>query len=126
MRNQLLSLFQRYPEVKLAYFFGSRVRGEEGPLSDYDIALYINESDSTKLNHLYVTIIPEITRCLNTDDVDVVLLNTVQQPELAYTIITTGELLYEQEPFRILIEPRILNTYFDFYTLLKQHHLTNV
>lgn len=124
-REQLITLFQQYPEVTLAYLFGSRARGDEGPMSDLDIALYIDERDSKKLAYLHMTIISEITRRLKTDNIDVVLLNTVKQPELAYAIITEGELFYEQEPFRVLIEPRILNEYFDFRTLLERYELTN-
>lgn len=124
-REQLVALFQHYPKVALAYFFGSRARGDEGPTSDYDIALYIDENDSKKLAYLHMTIISEITRRLKTDDIDVVLLNTVKQPELAYAIITEGELFYEQEPFRALVEPRILNEYFDFRAFLERYELTN-
>lgn len=124
MKSCLQSLFSAHSEVKLAYFFGSRARGEAGPTSDYDIALYIDEDNPAELSRLHLAIIPEITHCLKTDTVDVVLLNTVKQPELAYAIITTGELLYEQEPFRALVEPKILNEYFDFYAILKAHQLT--
>lgn len=124
-REQLVALFKKNPQVKLAYFFGSRARGEAGPMSDYDIALTIDEREPKSLARLHLALITDISRCLNTDAVDVVLLNTVEQPELAYAIITTGELIYDIEPFRLIVEPRILNQYFDFYTMLKQYNLTS-
>ena len=124
-RDTLIAFFTAQPDVGLVYFFGSRARGDEGPLSDYDFALYLDEDDARKRSERHLRLIAEISRILQTDDVDVVLLNSVKQPELAYAIITEGELLYEQEPYRALVEPRILNEYFDFYALLKQHQLTS-
>jgi len=61
---------------------------------------------------------------LLTDKVDVVILNLTDSPELKYNIITQGRLIYEKEPYRIIVEPRILNDYFDFRSLLLRHHLT--
>ena len=58
------------------------------------------------------------------DRVDVVMLNTAVSPELKYHAISTGILLFEREPFKVLVEPRLLNEYFDYRTLLrlKQPH----
>ena len=33
----LKTVFQRYPEIKLVYFFGSRAKRSCGPLSDYNV-----------------------------------------------------------------------------------------
>lgn len=123
--NDLIELFRKHPEVKLAYFFGSRARGEGGPTSDYDIAVYLDEGNKKRLSDIHRTLCAEIARCLGTDAADVVLLNTTNQPELAYAIITEGRLFYEQEPYRLIVEPRILNEYFDFYAILKQYELTH-
>jgi len=46
-------------------------------------------------------------------------------PEMKYAIITEGILLYEKEPYRVIVEPRILNEYFDFRIMLKRHGLTS-
>ncbi len=43
--EKLLSVFKLYPQVKLVYFFGSRVKDKSGPLSDYDFAVYLDEKD---------------------------------------------------------------------------------
>lgn len=114
------------PIVKLGYFFGSRAENSAGPLSDYDFAFYLDEPNKEKRFSTRLTLIKNITRLFQTDDVDVVILNDIKAPELKYNIIKDGVLFYEQEPFKILIEPRILNEYFDFHSLLLRYGLTKV
>jgi len=66
----------------------------------------------------------ELSRALETDKVDIVVLNIAESPEIKYRIIKDGKLIYEKEPYRVLIEPRILQTYFDFHQMLVRHGLT--
>ena len=47
-----------------------------------------------------------------------------QFPEVKHEIVAGGILLFEREPFRVLVEPRVLNEYFDFRDLLRRHGLT--
>ncbi|MBI2633622.1 MAG: nucleotidyltransferase domain-containing protein [Parcubacteria group bacterium] len=42
------AIFAEFPQIKLVYFFGSKARGNDGPLSDYDFALYLGEKDTKK------------------------------------------------------------------------------
>ena len=122
--QKLKMIFEKIFEVKLVYFFGSRARGDDGPLSDYDFAFYFDESDSVKLFDLKLKLMDEISRLLKTDKVDVVILNITENPELKYQIIKEGKLIYEQEPFKVVIEPKILNEYFDFRYFLLKYNLT--
>ena len=117
-------IFSRYPEVKLAYFFGSRVKGKDGPQSDYDFAVYFDERDVKKMFDSKAKLHNELSHLLKTDSVDVVVLNTVESPELKYAIIKEGKILLSREPFKVLIEPKILNEYFDFHLMLKRYNLT--
>ena len=110
--------------MKLVYFFGSKAAGNDGPLSDYDFAFYINESDLKKISDLRLELIGAVSDILHSDNFNVVILNTASSPEFKYNIIKEGKLIYEQEPFKIIVEPRILNEYFDFYMMLKRHGLT--
>jgi len=112
--------------VKLAYLFGSRVKAKTGPLSDYDFAIYLEEKDKRKIFEIKLQLLSEIGRVLQSDKIDLVILNTVESPELKYNIIKEGELIFESEPYRILVEPRILNEYFDFYSFLVRNKLTKV
>ena len=55
---------------------------------------------------------------------DSVILNYTDAPELKYSIIKSGKVIYEIEPYKLLIEPKILNEYFDFRFLLRKYQLT--
>ncbi len=117
-------VFQSFPQIKLAYFFGSRAKGESGPLSDYDFAVYFDEKDAKKIFNLKTRLLDKLSRLLKTDNVDIVTLDTAESPELKYEIIKDGQLIYEQEPYRVLVEPKILHEYFDFKMMLQKYNLT--
>ena len=120
----LKQVFEACKEVKLAYLFGSRAQGTAGPLSDHDFAVYLDERDPKRAVEIRLELLDELQRRLKTDKVEVVALNLAESPELKYNIIVTGTLLYEEEPYKVLVEPRILNEYFDFHEMLKRHDLT--
>ena len=44
MRNAIIRILREADEVEFAYLFGSRSRGTERPDSDWDIAVYLDES----------------------------------------------------------------------------------
>ncbi len=69
-------------------------------------------------------LLARLSLILKSDQVDVVVLNSLIGPELAYHVIN-GELLYEEDPYRIMIEPGILNRYFDFKLSLQKNNLIN-
>jgi predicted nucleotidyltransferase len=125
-KQRITKSLQAHPEVMLAYLFGSQASGDTGPLSDFDIAVYFDESNVSGAADLRLELLAELGRVLRTDNVDLVLLNQVDNPTLKYNIITTGQLLFEREPYQLLVEPRILNEYFDFRSLLIRHKLTKV
>lgn len=110
--------------VMAAYVFGSRARGDSGPMSDYDIAVHVEGLDALAQFDLRLQLIGNLTRVLQTDEVDVVLLNQTDKPALKYYIIRDGQLLFDRDDYRLRIEPRILNEYFDFQIMLKRNGLT--
>jgi predicted nucleotidyltransferase len=124
MKRSVQQVFKSHPEVKLVYYFGSTARGDEGPMSDYDFAVFLGERDTREVTRIRFQLMDELSRALRTDKVDVVMLDSVESPELKYNILQEGKLIFEREPYRILVEPRILNEYFDFYLILKRHGLT--
>lgn len=122
--SQLLEpVFKKY-HVKLAYIFGSYATGNIGPLSDIDIAVFMENKNPEKLFSLENRLIVDLGGELKTDNIDVVFLHKSQKPELKYHIIKDGVMIYEKEPLRVIFEPRVLNEYFDFYSLLKRNQLT--
>lgn len=112
--GKIKEIIEKYPAIKLAYIFGSQATKTAGPLSDYDFAVYLDERDVKKIFELKIDLINELSKTLKTDKVDVVVLSTSEAPELKYNIIKDGKLIYEYEPYKVLVEPRILNEYFDF------------
>lgn len=124
--EELKNIFTEYPEIKLVYLFGSKAEGKDGALSDFDFAFYIDEKDHRKLHDLKFILIDKICLLLKTDKVDVVILNLTESPEMKYFVIKDGKLIFEREPFKVLIEPKILNEYFDFRSILARHNLTKV
>lgn len=113
-----------YPEIKLVYLFGSRARNTSSPISDYDFAIYLDTRDKRRINDIRLEIYDKISRFLKTDDIDILILNTVEMPELKFMIVTEGKLIYEEEPYRVIVEPMIFNEYFDFRSLLVRYGLT--
>ncbi|MEK7673266.1 MAG: nucleotidyltransferase domain-containing protein [Patescibacteria group bacterium] len=122
--TKIKKIFSGFPAVKLVYFFGSRARNDFGPLSDYDFAVYIEEANSKKRFNIKLDLFAELSLLLKTDKVDIVILNDQISPELKYNIINEGKLIYEKEPYRVLVEPRVLNEYFDFHESLVRNGLT--
>ena len=122
--KKLVDIFKLYPQVKLVYFFGSRARGKEGPLSDYDFAVYLDEKDAKKRFETKLNLMSKLSKNFGTDNVDVVVLNDTQSPELKYSVLKEGKPIYEEEPYKVIIEPRIFNEYFDFIYGLRKYGLT--
>ncbi|TSC95639.1 MAG: nucleotidyltransferase [Parcubacteria group bacterium Athens1014_10] len=123
--SQILSpVFRSLKKVGLVYLFGSTAENKKGPMSDYDFAVYFAEKNKKKIFDLRCELMDKISRTLKTDKVDLVVLNVAEGPELKYNIIKEGKLIFEREPYKVLIEPKILNEYFDFHSLLLRHNLT--
>ena len=61
------------PQVVFAYLFGGLARGEPKPLSDVDIAVYLE--DTADPLSIKLDLIGIITEALGTDEVDLVILN---------------------------------------------------
>ena len=122
--KDLIEIFKTYPEIKVVYLFGSKALDIDGPLSDYDFAIYFDGMDRKKMFDLKLELVERLSRFLGTDKIDIVILNTTEAPELNYQIIKEGKVVYEEQPYRILIEPKILNEYFDFHYMLSKYGLT--
>lgn len=124
--TNLVRIFESFPEVKLAYFFGSKANGTDGPLSDYDFAVYLDldKKETVKMFDIKFNLEAKLSLELKTDKIDVVILNIVKSPEFKYSVIKDGKVIFEQEPYRVLVEPKILNEYFDFIYGLRKYGLT--
>ena len=116
---------EEYPELGLVYLFGSKARNDDGDLSDYDFAIYCkNGLNKKELVEKKIDIFSELSKILQTDEIDISVLNLIQSPEFKYNVITEGELIYQKEPYKIDFETEVLNRYFDFLNYLRKHNLT--
>lgn len=122
--KKLAAIFKLVPQIKLVYFFGSRASGKEGFLSDFDFAVLLDEKDAQKRFKIRIEILNKLSEALNTDKIDVIILNDAKSPELKFSIIKDGKIIYEKEPYKVLLEPKILNEYFDFMDGLRRYGLT--
>lgn len=113
-------LAQASSPVVAAYLFGSAARGETTPLSDVDIALYLDEPSRDRRVEAYLGLRRRLAQALANGPVDLVLLNDAP-PALAGRIIA-GDLLYSaDERERIRLETTILSQYQDLLPILKQY-----
>lgn len=122
--KKAIKIFEQFSEIKLVYFFGSKAAGASGPLSDYDFAVYFSGIEEADFSDIRFQLYDKLSMLLRTDRLDIVPLNSVKSPELKYNIIKDGKLILEKEPFKVLVEPKILNEYFDFKACLKKYGLT--
>ena len=114
-----------HPEVVFAYLFGSLAKGKPTPLSDVDIAIFVNgvvDFAETKLE-----ILGRLTDILQTDEIDLVLLNIANLP-LIHNVLKNHRLIADKKPFeRHIFESLAMRKYFDFSikesTMLKRRYL---
>jgi predicted nucleotidyltransferase len=98
------------PDIIFAYLFGGLAKYKPNPLSDVDIAVYVN--DVKKLD--YLSLFSEITDILGTDEVDLVILNDASI-SLAGRILQNKKILVDKKPFlRHEYESLTLRKFFDF------------
>jgi len=117
-------VFKKYPEIKLVYLFGSRAEGKVGPLSDYDFAVYFDEkTPSLKRSDIKISLIADLMGELNTNNIDIVDLNSAEDPLLKYEAISKQKILYEKKPYRLILEPEVYSEFFDFKVFSKLNKL---
>lgn len=100
------------PIVVFAYLFGGLAAGRVNPLSDVDIAVYIN--DNRDLANYKLALYDRITDALGTGEVDLIILNTAPI-SIAGRVLQNKKLLIDKEPFRRhAYESLVLREFFDF------------
>jgi len=100
--------------VVAAMLIGSQARGEAGPLSDVDVAVWHEPAlDSDQRWTLHLSLIGAATQALKTDEVDVVMLNHAP-PLLKHRAIRDAVLLVEHDHAqRVSFETRAILDYLD-------------
>lgn len=109
----------RCPGVVFAYLFGSAGAGRIRPLSDVDVAVYLDEAIDPLEARLAA--VRTVTAHLGTDEVDLVVLNRAPTA-LSGRILATRRILLDRDPFRRhRFESLALRKFLDFRIL--EHRL---
>jgi hypothetical protein len=105
--------------VLFAYLFGSHSTGRAGPLSDVDIAVYLD--DSVDALDTRLTLIDVVSRHLGSDRVDVVVLNSAPIA-LAGRVVESRRVILDRDPFaRHRYESSIIRQFGDFRLVERRH-----
>ena len=101
-----------HPKVVFSYLFGSLAKRPPSPLSDVDIAVYLETGADFAESKL--EILGELMDILQTDDIDLVILNTADI-SLVMNIIKPKQIIVDNDPFeRHRFESLAMRKYFDF------------
>jgi uncharacterized protein len=115
--DELSVKISEIPEICLVYLFGSRLSGNIGPMSDYDLAVLVEKYDENErvlaeLSHAAAVV-------FKTDRIDVVPLNHAPV-ELAYAVIAHGECIFQKDnATRVEYEAKVLSMYGDYLPVLR-------
>jgi uncharacterized protein len=112
-RKQIIKhLLSKIPGIKFSYLFGSCVKGQMGPLSDIDIAVYL-ESGTNNFDS-YLSIHHQLTRTLK-QKIDLVILNEVKNLYLIESIIREGIVITDSnDDTRSYYETMMLHRILDY------------
>jgi uncharacterized protein len=122
VKNSLLDVIKHFftnsRAVKFAYLFGSHSRGNAGPLSDVDLAIYLD--NRMNLFSARLALLEDLGRQLKGQSCDLVVLNDAPLV-LRYEIIRDGKVLKENKSRRIEFETRVLREYLDTEAIRSVH-----
>lgn len=98
--------------IVFAYLFGGLASGRQRPLSDVDIAVYLDSCDDKA--EVKLDIIGSLSDTLKTDEIDLVILNDAPI-SLVGRILRMKRLIVDKQPFlRHKFESLALREFFDF------------
>ena len=102
--------FMHEPNIVFAYLFGGLLKDKRNPLTDVDLAVYVKRIKELD----YISMFGKIADILNTDEVDLVILNHAPLA-LSGRILRDRKVLVDKKPFlRHRFESLILRESFDF------------
>jgi len=103
--------------VVFAYLFGGLATGRVQPLSDVDIAVYVNVAHLDELAVYKLALFEKLADALGTAEVDLILLNAAPV-SLAGRVLQNKQVLVDKEPGRRhAYESLTLREFFDFRIL---------
>jgi|UniRef100_A0A7C3SNV7 predicted nucleotidyltransferase len=108
-------ILEKDPRVIFAYLFGGLAKGRITPISDIDIAVYLKDiKDEVDVFNIKLELLTTLSEVLNTEEIDIVILNNTPLP-LKAKIIQNKKVLVDKDPnLRYSFESLTLREYFDF------------
>lgn len=103
---------KKLPKVIFAYLFGGIAKGRISPISDIDVAIYIDKVENPL--EVKLEILSLLSETLNTDEIDLGILNTAPLPLKARIIQNKKVLVDKDSSLRYSFESLTLREYFDF------------
>jgi predicted nucleotidyltransferase len=102
-------------DVIFSYLFGGLAKGDAKPLSDVDIAVYLDED--VDCIEAKLDILENLVDILNTDQIDLIVLNR-SSLSLSMNVIKNNRLLVDKQPsIRHAHDSLVMRKYFDFSRL---------
>jgi uncharacterized protein len=118
-RGALATFFGQQSDVVAAYLFGSQARGDVGPLSDVDLAVWLDAPAKERFRR-QLDLTAGAASLLGTDAVELVVLNGAP-PLIAQRIIREGELLADRDALeRVRLETDAVIRYLDTIPLREE------
>ncbi|MCD6521485.1 nucleotidyltransferase domain-containing protein [Candidatus Calescamantes bacterium] len=109
--SELKERLEKEKDIIFAYIIGSYAKGKRCPLSDFDIAVYIENNQ--EIFDRKISLNSLITDILKTDEVDLIILNEAS-PLFIHHSLRNGKLLFSKdEKKRISFLVKNLKEYFD-------------
>jgi uncharacterized protein len=106
---------EKRKDVIFAYLFGGLAKGAATPLSDVDIAVYLDEG--VDCIEAKLDILEDLIDILNTDEIDLIVLNQSSLP-LSMNVIRNNRLIVDKQPFtRHAHDSLVMRKYFDYSRL---------
>ncbi len=115
--RSLRDYFEGKPEIIVAYLFGSVAESRQNQLSDVDVAVLVERHRLATLEKkplgYQAGLTTDLMALLNTNDVDVLILNYAT-PLLAYDVVKYGKIILSRnEDTRVEFEIRTRHRYLD-------------
>jgi len=106
---------EKRKDVIFAYLFGGLAKGDATPLSDVDIAVYLDEG--VDCIEAKLDILEDLIDILNTDEIDLIVLNQ-SSLALSMNVIRNNRLIVDKQPFtRHAHDSLVMRKYFDYSRL---------
>jgi len=117
--KNIKSVFQKQGAV-FAYLFGSQATGIANSQSDFDFAvMFTDKIRKNKRFDVRLGIISEISKILQDDKVEAVVLNDLSDSFFKFVIVKEGRVIFERDhSARVDFEMKAMNEYYDFSPFL--------